>query len=75
MFADNITWTRIIALYAFAGGLAVDCVVHGRAIFLGKIVNWLGSFVMRNIAKWIQEQGGWVCPITCLVLYLSSSEL
>ena len=60
LFIDGITWARIVALYAFAGGLAVDCAAHGRAIFLGRIGYWLAAFIAKNLARWIQKHGGWV---------------
>ena len=60
LFIDGVTWARIIALFAFAGGLAVDCAAHGRAIFLGRIGYWLAAFVAKNLANWIKQHGGWV---------------
>ena len=60
LFMNGTTWSRIIALFAFAGGLAVDCVAHGRAIFLGRIGHWLAGFVGKNLAVWIKARGGWV---------------
>lgn len=60
LFVDGITWARIVALFAFAGGLAVDCAAHGRAIFLGRIGYWLAAFIAKNIANWIKNHGGWV---------------
>lgn len=63
LFIDGITWARIVALFAFAGGLAVDCAAHGRAIFLGRIGCWLAAFVSKNLVKWIKEHDGWVNPI------------
>lgn len=60
LFIDGITWARIVALFAFAGGLAVDCTAHGRAIFLGRIGYWLAAFVAKNLSEWIKQHGGWV---------------
>ena len=60
LFISGTTWARIIALFAFAGGLAVDCVAHGRAIFLGRIGYWLAGFVGKHLAVWIKNHGGWV---------------
>ena len=60
LFADGITWGKIIAFYAFTGGLALDCMSHGRSYLLAKIVYWFGVFVMKKLAVWIQNEGGWV---------------
>ena len=60
LFINGITWAHIIALFAFAGGLAVDCAAHGRAIFLGRISLWLAGFVGKHLAAWIRQHGGWV---------------
>ena len=68
LFIDGITWARIVALFAFAGGLAVDCAAHGRAIFLGRIGCWLAAFVSKNLAKWIKEHDGWVNAIKILLI-------
>lgn len=59
LFSEGITWAKIIALYAFTGGMALDCITHGKNEMPGRIVYWLGVFVMKKLATWIQESGGW----------------
>lgn len=60
LFCEGITWAKIIALYAFTGGLALDCMTHGKKDLPGRMVYWFGVFVLKKLASWIQEQGGWV---------------
>jgi len=60
LFSGGITWAKIIAFYAFTGGLALDSVTHGKNELPGRMVYWFGIFVSKRLAAWIQEQGGWV---------------
>lgn len=66
LFNDGITWARIIAFYAFTGGLAMDCMAQGKSELPARLVYWFGAFVMKKLAPWIQSQGGWVCRIYCV---------
>ena len=60
LFSGGITWAKIIAFYAFTGGLALDSVTHGKNELPGRMVYWFGIFFSKRLATWIQEQGGWV---------------
>lgn len=64
LFSEGITWAKIIAFYAFTGGLALDCMTYGKNELPGRMVYWFGVFVLKKLASWIQAQGGWVrCTI------------
>ena len=63
LFSEGVTWCKIIALFAFTGGLALDCTCHGRGNLLAKIVYWFGLFVMKKLALWIQREGGWLALV------------
>ena len=60
LFSDGTTWAKIIAFYAFTGGLALDSVTYGKNEMPGRMVYWFGIFVSKHLASWIKEQGGWV---------------
>ncbi|XP_066913324.1 bcl-2-related ovarian killer protein-like [Clytia hemisphaerica] len=59
LFTGGITWAKIIAFYAFTGGLALDSMTHGKNELPGRMVYWFGVFVFKRLASWIKEQGGW----------------
>ena len=65
----EITWGKIISIYAVAGGIAVDCVRQGKPELLLTIQKALISVLEQDLAFWIQNNGGWVNKKK-LVLYL-----
>ena len=60
MFHEEITWARVVAFFAFSGGLAVDCVLNGSPISVARIKGWMVEVVETDLVEWIQLQGGWV---------------
>ncbi len=60
-FFQGITWGKVVAIYAVAAGLAVDCVRQGHPVMVHTIVDSLGEFVRRNLVPWFKKRGGWVC--------------
>ncbi|KAI2667501.1 hypothetical protein H4Q32_004001 [Labeo rohita] len=56
----GITWGKVVAIYAVAAGLAVDCVRQGHPVVVHAIVDSLGEFVRRNLVPWLKKRGGWV---------------
>uniref|UniRef100_T1IVG1 Bcl-2 Bcl-2 homology region 1-3 domain-containing protein n=1 Tax=Strigamia maritima TaxID=126957 RepID=T1IVG1_STRMM len=59
LFRTDITWAKIVALYAVTGGLAADCVQQGHVNYLLCLIESLGLFVEKHLAIWIAHQGGW----------------
>ncbi|XP_046608471.1 bcl-2-related ovarian killer protein homolog B-like [Neodiprion virginianus] len=55
----EMTWSKIIALYAVAGGIAVDCVRQGRPEYLPAIQHGMMEVLEDDLAAWIQANGGW----------------
>lgn len=60
LFRNDISWGRIVALFAVTGALASDCVRVGHPEYVLTLVESLGTFVDRDLATWITQQGGWV---------------
>jgi len=61
LFKTDVSWGKIVSLYAVAGGLAVDCVRQGHPEYLfGGLVETMGMVVERDVANWMAQQGGWV---------------
>lgn len=60
LFKSDITWSKIISLYALTGGIAVDCVRQGHPEYLPKLVEGLGEVIEDELVPWINDNGGWV---------------
>lgn len=56
----DITWGRIVSVYAVAGGLALDCVYQGKPDYLNAIVEAMTDLLEEDAAEWIATNGGWV---------------
>ncbi|CAB0034736.1 unnamed protein product [Trichogramma brassicae] len=52
-------WSKIVAIYAVAGGLACDCVRQGNPDFLDAIYEAMENVIEEYIAPWILIRGGW----------------
>ena len=61
--AAGITWGKVVAMFAVAGALAVDCVRNGYPTTVHIIVDSLGQFVRKFLAPWLKRRGGWVGAI------------
>lgn len=55
----EMTWSKVVALYAVAGGIAVDCVRQGKPEFLPAIQRGMNDVLEEDLAAWIQANGGW----------------
>lgn len=61
----GITWGKVVAMYAVAGALAVDCVKQGHPTTVHIIVDSLGQFVRKFLVSWLKRRGGWVSLRSC----------
>ncbi|XP_077977993.1 bcl-2-like protein 2 [Glandiceps talaboti] len=59
LFTEGVTWGRIVALYAFGGALAVQCVEREMAQYVDRVVDWVTQYTDNNLAQWITENGNW----------------
>ncbi|KAJ0058733.1 hypothetical protein NL108_000429, partial [Boleophthalmus pectinirostris] len=59
IFSTGITWGKVVAMYAVAGALAVDCVRQGHVNSVHVIVDGLGQFVRKYLVHWLKRRGGW----------------
>ncbi|XP_015227983.1 bcl-2-related ovarian killer protein homolog B [Cyprinodon tularosa] len=67
IFAAGITWGKVVAMYAVAGALAVDCVRQGHPTTVHIIVDSLGQFVRKFLVHWLKRKGGWAEIMKCVV--------
>ncbi|XP_018013822.1 uncharacterized protein LOC108670844 [Hyalella azteca] len=59
LLRTDVTWARIISLYALAAALAADCVRQGHPEFVSSVVEGVGMAIERHSCQWIASQGGW----------------
>ncbi|XP_052807978.1 apoptosis regulator R1-like [Mya arenaria] len=57
---SEINWFRIVAIVAFAGGLAAHCVRINRPNSVAFIREWTCAYFNMKIDDWIKENNGWV---------------
>lgn len=60
LFSEDANWPKIVSFFAFAGGLAVDCVLNGSSVYVSCIKNWTVEFIDNDLVDWIIFRGGWV---------------
>lgn len=60
LFRIEITWSKVISLFAIAGGLSVDCVRQGHPEYLPKLMESVSEVIEDELVPWINENGGWV---------------
>ncbi|KAG7321562.1 hypothetical protein KOW79_014420 [Hemibagrus wyckioides] len=62
----GITWGKVVAIFAVAGGLAVDCVRQERPAVVHTIEESLGEFVRKSLVPWLRRRGGWSDILKCV---------
>jgi len=59
LFAEGFQWGRFVALFAFGGALAVQCVYTEMPHLVDSIVEWVSTYVDEKLAEAMLENGGW----------------
>ncbi|XP_063233962.1 bcl-2-related ovarian killer protein isoform X2 [Bacillus rossius redtenbacheri] len=59
LLKGDVTWGKVVSLFAVAGGLAVDSVRQGRHEHLHALVDVFGEVVEEELAPWLVGNGGW----------------
>jgi len=59
LFVDNISWSKVVALYAFAARLGQFCIEHNMKDLLGSLTESLTRFSLEYLSSFLQSQGGW----------------
>ncbi|XP_062873345.1 bcl-2-related ovarian killer protein homolog B [Trichomycterus rosablanca] len=62
----GITWGKVAAVFAVAGGLAVDCVKQDRPGVVHTIEESLGEFTRKILVPWLRRRGGWSDILECV---------
>lgn len=64
LFRDGVKWGRIVALFAFSGSLAVECVEKEMPLLVDQVVDWTENYIDTHLHSWIQQNGNWVRVVT-----------
>uniref|UniRef100_A0A6A7FTK9 Bcl-2-related ovarian killer protein homolog A n=1 Tax=Hirondellea gigas TaxID=1518452 RepID=A0A6A7FTK9_9CRUS len=59
LLRTDVTWARLISLYAVAAALAADCVRQGHPEFVSSVIEGVGMAIEQHSCQWIVAQGGW----------------
>ncbi|MCJ8740438.1 hypothetical protein PDJAM_G00058890 [Pangasius djambal] len=62
----GITWGKVVAIFAVAGGLAVDCVRQECPAVVHTIEESLGELVRKSLVPWLRRRGGWGDILKCV---------
>lgn len=60
LFKTDITWGKVISLFAIAGGLAVDCVRQEHYDYLQQLIEGTTDVIEEDLSVWLVEKGGWL---------------
>lgn len=60
----DITWGKVVSLFAVAGGLAVDCVCQGHPEYIHSLLESMTEVLEDNLADWVANHGGWTALCT-----------
>lgn len=60
LFVDGVNWGRIVALFAFGGAVAAQCMANEQRELVCQVADWVAVFTRNRLLPWIDQQGGWV---------------
>ena len=60
LFKDAVSWSKIVALFAFGARLGQHCRQNDLGDLVEEVANSLASFARERITPFVREEGGWV---------------
>ena len=60
VFQDEITWSKIVALFAFGACVGDYCSKNNMEELVDDVADCLARFAIENLNPFIRDQGGWV---------------
>ncbi|KAK1879057.1 Apoptosis regulator Bcl-2 [Dissostichus eleginoides] len=64
LFRDGVNWGRIIAFFEFGGTVCVECASKQEMTSqVDNIAEWMTEYLNGPLSSWIQDNGGWMCPL------------
>lgn len=59
LFRDGVKWGRVVALFAFSGSMAVECVQNGTPFLVDGVEQWTVDYIDAHLQPWIEQNGNW----------------
>ncbi|KAJ3594026.1 hypothetical protein NHX12_006358 [Muraenolepis orangiensis] len=59
IFAEGITWGRVVALFHLAYRLIYKALTTNHMENIRMIISWALQFIREQLHSWITQQGGW----------------
>lgn len=59
LFAQGVTWGRVVALFAFGGALSDHCIRKGLPQLVSYVADWVAIYTETHLSPWIATNGGW----------------
>ncbi|XP_065163484.1 bcl-2-related ovarian killer protein homolog A-like isoform X2 [Atheta coriaria] len=59
LFKTEITWGKVVSIFAVAGALGVDCVCQGHPEYLHGLMEGMVEVLEDDLGDWIATNGGW----------------
>ena len=76
IFQDGINWGRIVALFAFGGTLATQCVEKEMPLLVDQLIEWMTVYTDTHLMSWILQNGGWVgCLLLASIIYVIDGQV
>jgi len=63
LFKDAVSWSKIVALFAFGARLGQHCRQKGLEDLVEEVASSLSGFARERITPFVREEGGWVSNI------------
>ena len=60
LFKDAVSWSKIVALFAFGARLGQYCRANDMEDLVEEVALSLAAFAKERITPFIHEEGGWV---------------
>ena len=80
LFKDAVSWSKIVALFAFGARLGEHCRANNMEDLVEDVALSLADFAKERITPFILEEGGWVSGLVSLrqsvmLVYIAGSAL
>lgn len=64
LFKANITWSKVVSIFAVCGGFAVDCVKQQHYDYLQFLVEAMADIIEDDLSQWLRFNDGWAGLLT-----------
>lgn len=64
LFKTNITWSKVVSIFAVCGGFAVDCVKQQHYDYLQFLIEAMAEIIEDDLSQWLKYNDGWAGLLT-----------